>query len=522
MRPSAHGPAAPNLGHRANEGAARGGDMAGWNPLLGSADLDFLPERDDAVARSRDVGRNTGHVRAGLRRRADRALGFELRLVYEPSWRALGVSREAVRTWARDVEARFRLYANDPGHYVDAARKQHFGGLLRLAWMHWVFDGDGIVLPLWLDRGGSNRTCFQVIDPDRLSTPPGQIEGLRMRSGVERDPVTTEHLAYWFRTTHPADIGVNTTNPFEWERIPRETSWGRPQVIHFFDQERADQTRGVPALVSALKDIRTTGRYTNLELAAAAVAAMYSFVISSPMDPGLLDQRLDVGGIGKYHDARMAYHDAVEYRIQDMVKALKLFPGETADLKTASRPPSAFTPFVEHFDRKIGSAIDLSLEELTLDGSKLNYSSIRGIENMVWRTIAVRTQTFGHAVATPMFGCWLEEEMESGRIEPPPGAPDFYEAKAAYVSGQWIGPARGYVDPEKEAKGQAARLQNFTTTLAQLCAEQGLDWEEVLDQRRDEMLALKDRGLAGLTGDQVAAMLQGTTRDNDAAAPAAD
>jgi hypothetical protein len=44
-----------------------------------------------------------------------------------------------------------------------------------------------------------------------------------------------------------------------------------------------------------------------------------------------------------------------------------------------------------------------------------------------------------------------------------------------------------HVDPAKEARAQALRLSNNTTTLAQEYARQGRDWEEELRQRAREL-----------------------------------
>jgi capsid protein len=67
---------------------------------------------------------------------------------------------------------------------------------------------------------------------------------------------------------------------------------------------------------------------------------------------------------------------------------------------------------------------------------------------------------------------------------------------AAWAASRWIGSPRGYVDPVKEAQGASMRLDNMTSTLEAECAEQGLDFEDVLDQRQYEDEELRRRGLA--------------------------
>jgi hypothetical protein len=72
--------------------------------------------------------------------------------------------------------------------------------------------------------------------------------------------------------------------------------------------------------------------------------------------------------------------------------------------------------------------------------------------------------------------------INKGMIE----APGFYQNKALWCRCKWIGPGRGWIDPVKEAKASKIRLEIGLSTLEDECATQGLDWEEVLEQRARE------------------------------------
>jgi len=80
-------------------------------------------------------------------------------------------------------------------------------------------------------------------------------------------------------------------------------------------------------------------------------------------------------------------------------------------------------------------------------------------------------------------------------------APDFYENRYAYTRCKWIGPGRGWVDPVKEAQACQIRMDIGLSTLEAECAGQGLDWEEVLEQRAREKAKLAELGLT--TGDLI-------------------
>ena len=74
-------------------------------------------------------------------------------------------------------------------------------------------------------------------------------------------------------------------------------------------------------------------------------------------------------------------------------------------------------------------------------------------------------------------------------------APDFYENRYAYTRCKWIGPGRGWVDPVKEAQACQLRMEIGLSTLENECASQGLDWEEVVEQRLREKNKLRELGL---------------------------
>lgn len=58
----------------------------------------------------------------------------------------------------------------------------------------------------------------------------------------------------------------------------------------------------------------------------------------------------------------------------------------------------------------------------------------------------------------------------------------------------WL-PGRGWVDPVKEAQACQIRMDIRLSTLEAECAGQGLDWEEVLEQRVREKAKLAELGL---------------------------
>ena len=66
---------------------------------------------------------------------------------------------------------------------------------------------------------------------------------------------------------------------------------------------------------------------------------------------------------------------------------------------------------------------------------------------------------------------------------------------ALEVNHVWMWDGFEHADPAKEANAQATRLTNGTTTLAEECAAQGRDYEQILRQRGREKRLMQKYGI---------------------------
>ncbi|MCG5240085.1 phage portal protein [Azospirillum doebereinerae] len=460
-------------------------ELAGWHPFLGSADADLLPERVEIVARIRDLVRNNGWASGVVRRELDTVIGSGLRLSCKPDYRALGLSAEWAAEWANQVEGQHRLWADDPGRWCDATRHYTLGGLVGLAYRHYVIDGDALAVLQWRPHAGPYATTVRVVDPDRLSNPHDVMDTDALRAGVEFDEWDAA-TAYHIRKRHPADWTTARRDDYAWERFPRETPWGRPVTVHFFDKERDEQSRGVGRLTPVLERLKMLDRYDKVELQAAVLNAILAAFIESPFDHEMLGDALEDGKLSGYQDLRAAFHDNRNITMGG-VRLPTLFPGEKIGFHTATRPNQAFASFEAQALRNIAAGTGSSYEQISTDWSKTNYSSARAALLEVWKTMVSRRKAFATGFCSPIYVAWLEEAIDAGTVVLPPGAPDFYEARAAYARCNWIGPPRGWVDPVKERQGALLGVAGGLSTLEDESAEQGKDYQETLAQLRIEI-----------------------------------
>ncbi|HHL2458593.1 phage portal protein [Yersinia enterocolitica] len=480
--------------------------MANWQPSLWSPDNEINTSRDQVVARVRDMVRNDGWASGSVTRILDNAVGASFRPLAKVDYRTLALMTGNPKfdaKWAdeygRAIEAGWRIWANDPGRYCDVERKKTVSQLLRLGFRHKLIDGDALcVMQYRPDRLGYGRaqyaTTMQVIDPDRLSNPQQNFDMLNIRGGVEIDEDGVP-IAYHIRKAHIGDwwSGKETMT---WERIPRETGWGRPIVIHDFDSDRASQHRGISIFTPVVQRLKMLIKYDGVELEASILNAVFGAYITSPYDPRLFEDGLRTDDVLEYQDMRANFHKDTRLSLQSGAQLPILPPGETITTVNAARPSSNFAAFESAALRNIAASLGISTQQLTQDWSDVNYSSARSAMLEAWKTLTRRRDDFAAGFAQPILSCFIEELHDLGEVPLPDGAPDFLTAKAAYCRAQWMGPGRGWVDPVAEKKGAILGMEAGLSTLEMEAAENvGEDWEELLDQRQREREAYIERGL---------------------------
>lgn len=479
-------------------------EMRDWNPVLSSPDAAMNPDRDTIVARIRDLVRNDGWAAGGVTKICDAVVGADLRLSARPDYRALsawapGFDAVWAREFANAAEAAWRAWAYDPAKWCDVTRTQAIPGLFRLAFRHLLVDGDALAALPWRPaRVAPGRarlaTAVQLIHPDRLSNPRSLFDTREVRGGVQLDEDGAA-IGYHIRRAHEGDwwaAGESVT----WDFVPRETGWGRPVMVHYFEADEAGQHRGAGGLFAPiLARLRMLARYDAAELQQAVVNAIFGAYIESPHDPDLVQEALDPEAGARLQEARAEFHEAKKLSLNG-VRIPTLFPGEKMNFLTASRPSGNFAGFENAVLRNVASALGLSSMQLSQDWSQVNYSSARAALLETWKTLSRRRAEFAAGFCTPIFGAFLEEVFETGALPLPAGAPDFMEARAEYMRCRWIGPGRGWVDPVKEPEGALLKVSGALSTLEHEAAENGgQDLEELLDQRALEVGMFAERGL---------------------------
>jgi lambda family phage portal protein len=465
--------------------------MAGWDPLAGSADADLLPELQTLLSRSRDLSRNDGHAAGAMQTYRDNIVGSVLRVVPTPDYRLLGWEPKKAHDWARDTAARFRTYAESTE--CDAGRSLTLIGLTWQAMTGAFGNGDALALPMWLPRADSTWSSrLMMIEADRLHTPPELQWRSDIRGGIKFDQYGAP-VSYFILKRHPGDLFIGAASNMiadllAYDEVPAFTPWGRRRVLHLHDKERTGQSRGKPIVTSVMREFHMLGKYAGNELQASVSQSLVAAFLESNMDQKSSEELFG-------DDPREAWATSVrEARGIRNLRGAAVIPVPVGAKVTGfapSRPNAAFEAFVMAVLRKMAAGLHIPYELLAKDFSNLNYSSARAALLEAWRYFMGRRRWLTDYWLRPIYDLWLEEAVAAGAVD----APGFYENRMAYSRCRFIFGGKGWVDPVKEAQAAVLRVAGGLSTLEQECAEQGLDFEEVLDQRQIERQMMVDRGL---------------------------
>ncbi len=378
---------------------------ANWRPGLRSADADWLYDRDEVIARSRDVGRNEGVGASASMRVVNAAVGFRWDFTSKPNALLLGITHEAARDLGARIDALWETYAYGIHFTADAERVLTFGGLLRMSAAHIFNDGEMLgVIEYAHDEPTRFRTRLRVVDPDRLTNPNGLPDSPTLRGGVEKNAAQVP-LAYWIREGHPSDLGVNAS--MVWRRWDRySTNLGRPQVLHAFDKLRAGMTRGVTRFASVLKLFRSLSKYTDKTIEAAALNALFLGFVKSNAGPSAVREGFETDDLVTWADERSDFYDENPVEV-DGVRMPVLSPDDDVTMQTTARDTSGFDGFTRAILRLIAAALGVTYEELSMDFSQTNYSSARAALLIAWKETLALRGLIEQQIAWPFFAAWL-------------------------------------------------------------------------------------------------------------------
>lgn len=468
------------------KGGKRGRRSTGnWIPGGGDANADTIPDLTDLRSRARDLRRNIPIATGAIATKVTNVVGEGLRLQPAIDRERLGLSREEAQAWNRFAQSEFELACKTS----DFSCRQTFAEQQALIFGAVLDSGDVLVIRRYRkDAGDVYGAKLLIVEADRISNPNFGMDTDLMVAGVEHNQ-QGKVIAYHISDRHP---GERFRKALNWRRVPARYKDGRPIVIHLYEMLRPDQARGIPYLSPVVEALKSLGDYTDAEVRAAVVSAMFTVFIKGA--PGTETSPLPTEGEGS--DGK----DEIELGAGAVID---LAPDEDIATANPGRPNPQFDGFVQAFLRQIGVALELPFE-LLIKHFTASYSASRAALEMAWQTFRSDRNWLARRLCQPFYEMVLEEAIVSGRLI----APGFFDdpaIKAAWCRADWIGPVKMSLDPVKDANADKLDLENGTKTRRQITTERtGGDWLEKTEQLGNEAKARKEAGLTSAAAQPIA------------------
>ena len=460
--------------------------MRGWQYYGGSAKEDIEDNINVLRQRSRDAYMGIPTASAALKTMRTNVIAGGLLPAPQIDAEFLNMTDDEAEALQTKIIREFYLWADTP--VCDADRVDNFWKLQQLTFLSYLMNGDAFVLLPQQETVGMPYTLrVRLIEADRVCSPDGfdrllpcEVNGRKVYQivqGVETDK-NGMVVAYWICNRHPlSDQSLIKPGSMEWTRVEAYSKkTGRRNVLHIMNRERAGQRRGVPILAPVLESIKQLGRYTDAEITAAVLSAMFTVFVEKE---GATD--------GKPFGELLPPDELVDEQDQS---SIELAPGAIVDLNVGEKvqfadpkhPNTGYDAFTSAMIRQIGAALEIPPEVLFKQFVS-SYSAARGALNEFWRTCAMYRDWFTDDFCSPIYKEWFKEAVARGRID----APRFFDdpiIEKAYTQCDWNGPARTNLNPSQEVDAAIKRVDaGFSTAAEETATMTGGDYNKNIKQR---------------------------------------
>lgn len=352
--------------------------------------------------------------------------------------------------FSNDAEEYFAMWSQE----CDVTGRLDFHDVLRLSFRELLLGGD-----VFVNKVGGK---VELINADRVLSPLGSKKNVV--NGVELDE-SGKPLRYY---VSKYDTLTGMLRMDDAVQLPAS------DVLHVMQYKRIGQTRGIPALSSAVKFFDSVPDFVEAVLVAARIAAcLTAFVISN--DPVGLTRSLaqpessqdGIREIGKFKPG--------------MIMSL----GKASDVKMnqPTQPATNFDQFVLTIGRLICAPLGVAVENALFNPASASYSALRSV-NVESEQAAKKWR---HIVSKLIHSIWdwqLGYAVDSGALKAPSGMGD---DRREWFAMRAIPSRKPYLDPSRDWSATSAAVEANLKTWAEAYADRGEDWRGAIAERANEI-----------------------------------
>jgi lambda family phage portal protein len=474
---------AMNYGARMYAAAKSSRLTSDWQSSNTSADSELVSSLTKLRSRSRQLVRDASYAKRAKVLVVNNVIG----------WSGIGMQAQVktnggalIQRVNDDIEERWDEWC--------AAENCHTGGRLHFAHLERalqaeIFEAGEVFVRLHFRPFGSSKIplCLELIEAERLadefmSPYIAAQSGNQLRMGIEVDEFFRP-VAYHIRKHHPSEFRFGGGGPDLIERVPAD------QIIHLAVVDRWPQTRGEPWLHAAARKFNDMDGYSEAEIVRARAQANNAGAIETPEDAESFGEVQDDGSVEMESEAGV-------YK--------RLNPGEKFIHAPVTAPNPAFDGFMRNMLREVAAGTGPSYESISRDYSQSNYSSSRmGIldDRDLYRFFQ---WSFIRDFRQRLHPIWMQQGVlanafETFSVEQYALNPRKFQ-KVRYKPRGWT-----WIDPTTEVDAYVKAVEAGFTTVGDVIAKtaDGLDIEDVMTSREQELQLMEDKGLVFTTSPEV-------------------
>lgn len=444
--------------------AARGYDAAGYGRLNAgwrvhneSAEMTDRHSRDVIRARARDLERNTDITQSILYAYKRNVVGKGYTLRAKSGDDKLNDRIE--KAWEEWCKAR----------NCDVTGEQSFNQMLRMAIDRKKIDG-GILFIFRYTEGGVVPFKLQAMEVDELdiSQTTPKYSGNRVVGGVEYN-----------RFRHPVGYWIRQYDIEGWQTL--DPVFIDAKDVYFFKQKkRPSQLREMSDMAPTITRIRDINEFITAVSVKERIAACLAVFVKRALPSGSI-------GRGAATEVEKMDYDGKKLT-PGMIQSLGA--GDDIEVVDPKNAGSDATAFLKTQQGLIAAGQGLSYEAVSRDLRGATYSSARqnAIEDESTYTEEVELLT---DFMSEVYETFVISGYLTGLFE----MPGFWDNKAAFLDHSWVKSPKRWIDPQRESNANKIALQTGQKTFPDVCAEQGKDWKEAIDEMVEVLEYGREAGL---------------------------
>lgn len=338
-----------------------------------------------------------------------------------------------------------------------------------------LVDGDHFILPLANGR-------LQMLEAHTIQTQGSDRKDTVL--GVKKNSHNQRVGYYVLRD----DIDGKTNRKLEEQYIEARDADGNRQVFHQYHPKRVSQTRGVTAFAPIFE---TAGLYEDINFAKLIQQqAVSSFVFlrhkkffpdgsNAPRSKGRNREGV-APGVSDNPDNQRSRESIIQSPTKHIGPGTELIVPENETVQGFSpRVPNAeFFMHIRLMLQLIGVNLGLPLNLMLMDGSETNFSGWRGAFDEAKKGFQSNQRALRGRLHRPVYEFKVRQWMSMD-----PALRMASRLSGVNILGHEFGlPGWRYIEPLKDAQGDAFQIQNALTSQRRSHAARGQDWDTISDE----------------------------------------